>query len=534
MSKLDLPCFTLRPLLCAAVALVAAGHSCAQSAVTAANASVTSEALPVFAGMSTASDPVGSLKKGDPVIVDFEIKTTEKWCSVRLVGQTSKLGFVQCSGLARQQQHFASSGGELTAGGGSVGGAATGPRDGKKIDVAPPKVHKSENGYAEIERQVIHDDVIDINKLAELETVAKSGSPTAMSRAATAHYVAGNFELQRQSPDQALEQFEMALKYAANNRGLQYANLMSIAYIHLRRSEYTEALDYLGRLRKIFPEDPQVGQYTGDAYYALDRIPEAVDEWKRVMKIAPNPFTARSLEKAEKDQATESEFRERGTHHFTVHYQGNATPQLAAEILQTLEAHYRTLQSQLRFEPAEPISVVLYTEETFKDVTRAPGWAGALNDGRLRVPIRGLTSVTDDLSRVLMHELTHSFIGQKTLNRCPNWLNEGLAQYMEPRRSDYSARPLIANYERGNYIPLHHLEGNWSSMPSATASYAYAWALAATETIVARSGMYGLGRFFEHFASETAVEPAMREALQTTYPDLERSTVEYLKETYPQ
>ena len=43
--------------------------------------------------------------------------------------------------------------------------------------------------------------------------------------------------------------------------------------------------------------------------------------------------------------------------------------------------------------------------------------------------------MTDELARVLKHELTHSFVGQKTDGRCPVWLQEGIAQYMEGKRS---------------------------------------------------------------------------------------------------
>ena len=50
-------------------------------------------------------------------------------------------------------------------------------------------------------------------------------------------------------------------------------------------------------------------------------------------------------------------------------------------------------------------------------------------------PVEGLTTVTDELARVLKHELTHSFVGQKTDGHCPVWLQEGIAQYMEGKRS---------------------------------------------------------------------------------------------------
>jgi len=69
------------------------------------------------------------------------------------------------------------------------------------------------------------------------------------------------------------------------------------------------------------------------------------------------------------------------------------------------------------------------------DVTRAPSWSGAINDGKLRIPVSGVQSVTPELARVLKHELTHSFISQMSSNRCPTWLNEGIAQMEEGKSS---------------------------------------------------------------------------------------------------
>ena len=507
-----------------------------QSAITVPNATVTPDTLQVYSEMTTSSTPSGSLKKGDAVIVDFEIKTTEKWCSVRLPKQSAKLGFVQCKGLSRQPLKFegAGTGGSFDHApdnSSAVISSQTSRHGAKDLAVAPPPV-RSANGYAEIQREVIHEDVIDINKLANLEYAAKNGSALAMTRAAQAHYAAGNFELSRNNPDQAIEQFQAALNFASKDTNLLLANLLSLAYVHLVRGEYGAALEYLDRGRKIAPNSAAVAQLSGWAYYALDRLPEAITEWKRSQSIQPSPAVAQALEKIQRDADAESGFREGQTRHFSMHYQGNATPQLATEILRALEDDFRSLETQLRFAPAEPIAVILYSQETFRDITRAPGWAGALNDGRLRIPIRGLTSITDELSRVLMHELTHSFVVQKTLGRCPTWLNEGLAQYMEGRRSETSARFLIASYDQHSYIPLQHLEGAWSRFPAPAAAFAYAWGLAATESIISDSGMYGLERFFDHFSNDTAVEPALREAFQANYADVERNTVDYLRRTY--
>ena len=515
-------------MFCFAASLLVAADCLAQNSITVPNAAVASGTTSVYSEMATSSEVVGTLKKGDAVIVDFDIRTTMKWCSVRLAGQANKLGFVPCQRLTRQQPALANS----APGSVSITDPAAAPpsrRAGKPA--APPPV-RAPNGYVEIQKQVIREDTIDIGKLAELEAAAKSGSVAAMNRAAIGHYAAGNFELSRNSPDEAIEQYQAALNFATREPGLQLVNLQSLAYVYVVRSQYSTALEYLDRARKISPNSVGVARLSGWAYSGMNRLPEAAAEWQRAQKIEPNAEIATALERIERDQTAETDFREGQTHHFSVHYQGSATPQLAAEILGALEEDFRTLQSQFHFAPADSISVVLYTQETFRDITRAPGWATALNDGRIRVPIQGLNSVTEELSRVLMHELTHSFIEQKTLRRCPTWLQEGLAQYMEGRRSDYYARALVATYDQASHVPLQRLEGPWSKFPTPLANYAYAWSLAATETIVASSGMYGLERFFDHFLNNTEVEPALREALQINYADLERNTADYLRRTY--
>ncbi len=132
--------------------------------------------------------------------------------------------------------------------------------------------------------------------------------------------------------------------------------------------------------------------------------------------------------------------------------------------------------------------MILYTDQTFADITRAPSWAGAINDGRIRIPVQGLTSVTPDLARVLKHELTHSFVGQKTHGRAPTWIQEGVAQYMEGRRSVMSAGSLAASAGQGTAPSLQALEGSWLGLSQYEASFAYAWSLAAVESIVQTGG----------------------------------------------
>jgi hypothetical protein len=176
----------------------------------------------------------------------------------------------------------------------------------------------------------------------------------------------------------------------------------------------------------------------------------------------------------------------------------------------------------------------LYTQEAFRDVTRVPGWAGGVNDGRIRVPVQGMETVSDLLARILKHELTHSFVFQKTAGRCPTWLQEGVAQWMEGRRTGNDAGALVAAFQEGKGKSLRYVDGPWMGMSASQARYSYAWSLAVVEAIVADSGSDGLDRLLEAERTESSGENALLQALRTNFSSLDDATVEYLRRTYLQ
>jgi tetratricopeptide (TPR) repeat protein len=307
---------------------------------------------------------------------------------------------------------------------------------------------------------------------------------------------------------------------------------MNVAYLHLRRSEYKQSLDYLERARRFAPENADVAKLAGWAYYGMNKMDQAVAEWKRALALRADPEVQAALDKAQRDRREEEGYKENESAHFTLRYSGAAEPALAREVLHTLESHFSAIESELNFTPPDSIGVVLYTQEAFTDITRAPGWVGALNDGRIRVPVQGLTGVTPELSRILKHELTHSFVGQKTRGHAPTWIQEGLAQWMEGKRSGDNADILAQVYKQGHAASLGNLEGSWMGLPGDAAGYAYAWALANMEYIVQTGGMGDVERILDRIASGSSTEAALREVLHSDYNDLMQATAEYLGKTY--
>jgi tetratricopeptide (TPR) repeat protein len=388
--------------------------------------------------------------------------------------------------------------------------------------------------YAAIKDQVVKEGVIDSGYIATLEAQAANGNPSAVTRAALAHLAAGEFELSQHEPDKAREQFQAMQSFAGQQRNLLLASLEGQAYALLMKSEYSSALEFSEKARKLSPQSAQLASLSGWAHYRLNQLDAAIADLQLSERLRPNANVAGLLEQAKRDKVAEGDFGEGESRHFVLRYHGGASRQLASELIHTLEEHFQALQSELHYTPAEPITVIVYTRETFRDVTGVPDWAGALNDGRIRVAVQGLETVPEALSRSLKHELTHSFLYQKTQGRCPTWLQEGVAQWMERRRVGRDAAQLLAMFESSQGKSLRSLEGNWMKFSSAESWFSYGWSLAAVEAIEADSGGDGLDRLLDAERTESSGEAALLQGLRTNYSSLDEFAASYLRKTYLQ
>ena len=395
------------------------------------------------------------------------------------------------------------------------------------LAISPPAIEISE-ASTEIERGAVHDGAIDRDYIAKLDGEARSGPRAANASAALAHHAAAQFELSHGDMEHALADEHTALTYAPEQPDL----LMNVAYLHLRRSEFKQSLDYLERARRVSPDNPDVPKLAGWAYYGMNKLEQAVAEWRRALALRHDPEVQAALNKAQRDKQEEENYRENESTHFTLRYSGEAEPGLAHDVLRTLEIHFSAIESELNFTPPDSIGVILYTQQAFADITRAPGWVGALNDGRIRVPVQGLTSMTAELSRVLKHELTHSFVQQKTRGHAPTWIQEGMAQWMEGKRSNEHAAELVQIYDERHGAPLAAFEGSWLNLHADAAAYAYAWALANVEYLVQANGMVDMQRILDHIAAGSSTEAAIYEVLHINYDDVIQGTAGYLRKTY--
>lgn len=397
--------------------------------------------------------------------------------------------------------------------------------------VSAPEVELGHD-YEDVSRLTIHNDAVDFGYIARLESEARTGLAGPSAKAAAAHSAAAEFMMSKGDANGAMDHLREALALTPDD----IPALLNLAILYLHNSDYTQALGPLEHARRFTPNSSplaaDIAKLMGWAYSGANNLDRAIEEWKLSEKLRPDAEVERALVKAERDKSEEENYREGETAHFDLKYYGGANPDLAAEILRNLEEDFNDLESQLSYSPPQQIAVILYTKQAFADITRAPGWVGALNDGRLRIPVQGLTSVTPELARVLKHELTHSFVGQKTHGRAPTWLQEGIAQWMEGKRSSSTAPGILEAASQSALPNLRSLEGSWMGLPANTVSIAYPWSLAVIESVIQSGDLSDVDRLMDRIGASTSDEGAVREVLRTDYGGLEQQSLEYLHHEY--
>src|SRR5579862_2548172 len=346
---------------------------------------------------------------------------------------------------------------------------------------------------------------------------------------ATADFIAGKFEFDHGNIAQAKQYFDSALRFQPDNSTI----LIYYAAVLVRTGNASQAISYAQRAVRATPDSPDAYTMLGYAQFASDRTKEAVASWTHSLALRPDPAVQRFLAKAQREQNVESEFSEGESQHFTLHYEGKQTSEtLRGQILAALESDYDDLVRDLGTPPRDNMLVTLYTEQAFFDVTHAPSWSGAMNDGKLRIPISGLSSMTPELAHVLKHELAHSFITQLSGGRCPLWLHEGIAQCLEHKTLSGDGHQLSLLYKAQRNIPLNALEGSFQSLSGNAAYLAYAESLAAVSYINDTYGMSDVQRVLQQLSQGSSTEAALRSTIHSDYGQLESDLAKYLADRY--
>src|SRR5262245_34272608 len=279
-----------------------------------------------------------------------------------------------------------------------------------------------------------------------------------------------SLQLLKGAAQAARKSLQQALTYDKKN----LVTLLNLSILLYQTAEYRTAEDLL---LGVIQNDSRnrYGHYLlGEVYYAQDKLREAIASWKTALQLGEDPVISNRLKKAEEEAGAHNELGVLQSAHFILRYDRKVSDyRLGQEILDSLERAYRQLAYELPFYPPATVTVILYADQAYFDVTRAPRWTGAIFDGKIRLPVKGLSAVTPQLNNILSHELTHSFVNSLAGSGCPTWLNEGFAQLQEGK-SAAEHRKLLSQLQAGNQLPsLALLKSSFLELSDGAAEMAY-------------------------------------------------------------
>ena len=216
---------------------------------------------------------------------------------------------------------------------------------------------------------------------------------------------------------------------------------------------------------------------------------------------------------------------------------GRAIPQkLLAIISQLLEHTYQEVGKVFQCYPQHKVLVFIEAAnqaDTSEVITHTPSvgtslpqWAVACyENGSIRLTYRpDSDSSIGVLYAVVRHEWTHLLLDLLTEGRCPNWLDEGLAQFI--------ARPLM-NSEKaflqqasrnGHLLPLYLLQKPFRHLSTKQRRLAYLQSYAIVKYLIQEFNFSTLHDFLKHVGDGKLTDIAFQEIFGKTAAEIIRAS----------
>jgi tetratricopeptide (TPR) repeat protein len=279
---------------------------------------------------------------------------------------------------------------------------------------------------------------------------------------------------------------------------------MALAWLHA--GQPAAAVGEIHEAQGLAGNGPELSLLLGRAYYALGDLAQAEESWEEAAREG-SAEAVPLLEKVRRERLAERNMSRDLAGRFTIAYDAGVDDALAGAVLVVLQDAYGELGRELAYYPDTDIPVLLYAREDFMAVTSSPIWAGAVYDGKIRVPLGGVKHMSPALKALLYHEYVHVLVRFLGKGRVPIWLNEGIAELAGGRWFNTEAKPHPASP-----LPIAALERPFTELPNELVPVAYARSRARVERLVELCGWPALGELLHLLGNALAWEAAVAEA----------------------
>lgn len=278
----------------------------------------------------------------------------------------------------------------------------------------------------------------------------------------------GDILLKHNKHDEALIHYDNAIALEPHEYSGINTNLYTKAgFTAANVMHYDKAASYFSQITSVEPDNYTAQLGAGTAYFNLRSYEDALDHLEAAHPLAPTASEREHIEKimaqvreflASTDSSTTEEDQR-----FIVHFAGDSRDDIGDLTFDMLDDIYYQVTESLNYDPHVKITVIFFLTEDYYKV--AQQWsAGAAQGIQIMVPLKSGYKSPDYVKGLLAHEFTHTIIHLKTKDRCPLWLNEGLAQFHEFQAERGSYEDLRPDFEsilenefldRQNFVSLN-------------------------------------------------------------------------------
>lgn len=337
------------------------------------------------------------------------------------------------------------------------------------------------------------------------QSSVESLAPEAKTVLAQSFTDLGKDQVEKKDFVSALENFKKAYAMVKNRE-----TTFNLAMVYFQLKDDWNAELLFNEVLKLEPKNTIALNMLGEISWRKERLDDALDFWQKSLQIKKDPVLSAKLDRLKRERKASSTYDNSESLHFIMRYDGGkADPYLVDQISDFLEETYQRLSLQFDAFPTTAFVIVLYPQERFQAITDAPAWSGGINDGKIKLPIKGVKSLTDEMKDALVHELTHSFVNFKSSGNCPVWLQEGLAQHMEGKQASDEATHLLSALASAGQLPrIEQLNGSFMGASTDVAQILYVQSLAFTSFLLDRQPFYHVNSLLDELGKGNQLDDA--------------------------
>ena len=328
----------------------------------------------------------------------------------------------------------------------------------------------------------------------------------------------------------AAHRYSPSSKPILKNLAVAYNNY---GFYLMSKDQLNPAIEQLENSLYYDPENPYALYNIGQAYYRVQNMPRAKLYLEKASKLEPGIKGMKPLlRKISGESEVEKGFDKIETMHFIIAAAPKISVSKISYIRTYLEEAYGRIGMFLDYYPKNKVVVILYSEDNYgKLLKHRPHWTLALFDGKVRIPVNKFKYTDEEVIKIIYHEYAHAVVYDIAKDKCPLWLNEGIAGKAESFAVPKD-RELFGKYiEKLGLIPFRKIPGDFSKIKSRnTATLLYMESYLLVDFIVKKAGYSGLKDILLYLGKGADIRYAIVKVLERDVGQFEKEWERYVIE----